>query len=94
LYAFYPPKLSENKYTSDNGGIPYTIANFGNIPYGKTMIGVVKLAEPEDACTTLRPIDLGSGSPFILIKRGGGCSFVTKVKNAEFAGAKLAIIAD
>lgn len=32
-------------------------------------------------------------NPVVLIKRGN-CSFVTKVKQAEFFGAKWAIIAD
>lgn len=30
----------ENKYgDSANGGIPYSIANFGDVPYGRSIIG-------------------------------------------------------
>ena len=44
----------------------------------------------EDAC---EPIASTWGSQFVLIKRGK-CTFVTKVRNAELAGYKLAIIGD
>ena len=35
-----------------------------------------------------------TSATFILVERGGGCSFTTKVRNVEDAGASLAIIID
>lgn len=33
------------------GEIHYTVANFGHIPYGSTLIGKLRLSEPKDLCT-------------------------------------------
>ena len=35
--------------------IPYAIANFGNIPYGKKMTGRLVLADPLTACKPITP---------------------------------------
>ena len=32
--------------------------------------------------------------PIIMVDRGGGCTFVTKVRNVEKAGANVALIGD
>lgn len=41
--------------------IPYSIANFGDIPYGKKMTGRLVLADPITACKPITPIpDLDS----------------------------------
>lgn len=54
------------------------------------------LAEPIDACSTLTN-EAGPGtnysSPFVLIIRGG-CSFEEKVRRAQKAGFKAAIVYD
>jgi len=50
------------------------------------------VAEPLDACTPLRnKIDEGSDSAFALIIRGG-CTFNDKVRSAQKAGFKAAIM--
>lgn len=50
------------------------------------------MAEPLDACTTLKnKVDEGLGSAFALIIRGG-CTFDDKVRNAQEAGFKAAIV--
>lgn len=33
-----------NKYGSNSNGIPYSLANFGDVPYGRTIVG--ELATP------------------------------------------------
>ncbi|KAJ6798327.1 receptor homology region, transmembrane domain- and RING domain-containing protein 1-like isoform X1 [Iris pallida] len=54
--------------------------------------GVLYLAEPLDACTLLQnKVVTGSDSPFVLIVRGG-CSFDEKVRRAQKAGFKAAIV--
>ncbi len=67
-------------------GIVYSISNFGKIPYGTRHISDLLLADPLEACTELKPLPNKDDKPFLLIKRGS-CTFVTKVKNAEAAGA-------
>ncbi|KAG8073610.1 hypothetical protein GUJ93_ZPchr0006g46309 [Zizania palustris] len=61
---------------------------------GSGINGVVYTAEPLNACSPLTSkADKGSPSPFALIIRGG-CSFDEKVKNAQDAGFKAAIVYD
>lgn len=56
--------------------------------------GFLHLAEPIDACARLKTtVANGSASKFVLIIRGG-CSFHDKVKNAQSAGFKAAIVYD
>jgi len=88
----YNPTILANELPS---GIPYSVANFGHIPYGRTIIASLKLAKPYAACSPLDPVnpDQIKEAPFILIKRGD-CTFVTKVKYAQLIGAKMAIIVD
>ncbi|CAK69088.1 unnamed protein product (macronuclear) [Paramecium tetraurelia] len=71
-----------------NEYIDYSIANFGIIPFGHRLMGIVDVAYPQNGCSDLRPT---YGAHFILIERGN-CTFVTKVKNAEKAGYQMAII--
>jgi E3 ubiquitin-protein ligase RNF13 len=63
---------------------------------GSGECGVLSLAEPIDACTDLTnkaEKGLNSSSPFVLIIRGG-CSFEHKVRRAQKAGFKAAIVFD
>lgn len=63
---------------------------------GSGEYGVLYLAEPLDACTELtnkaEQISNAS-SPFVLVVRGG-CSFEEKVRRAQKAGYKAAIVYD
>lgn len=61
---------------------------------GSGFEGVVYTAEPLDACSPLTSkAEKGPPSPFALIIRGG-CTFDEKVKNAQDAGFKAAIVYD
>lgn len=56
--------------------------------------GVLYAAEPLDACSPLTTkVVKGSASPFALVIRGG-CQFDDKVRNAQNAGFKAAIVYD
>lgn len=81
-----------------------TVANFGSVPFGRTVIGDVYLAQgPKgrtDACEPILPIERTNTadgkqheSPILIADRGG-CTFVMKALNAQLAGAKLLIVAD
>ena len=74
-----------------NGTIEYTLANFGHIPYGKSLISTAFVANPITACSVIDP---PANSSRIAIIERGNCSFVTKVKVAQTMGARLAIIVD
>ncbi|KQJ94780.1 receptor homology region, transmembrane domain- and RING domain-containing protein 2 [Brachypodium distachyon] len=69
-------------------------ASFTPAVEGKGVNGVIYTVEPRDACGPLinRP-DEGPVSPFALIIRGG-CQFDDKVRNAQDAGFKAAIVYD
>lgn len=56
--------------------------------------GVLYIAEPVDACSTLtNNVSQALDSPFVLIIRGG-CTFDAKVRSAQNARFKAAIIYD
>lgn len=62
---------------------------------GSGKCGTLYVAEPLDACTTLsnkvEPVKNNTHDLFLLIIRGG-CSFEDKVRQAQAAGFKAAII--
>jgi hypothetical protein len=61
---------------------------------GSGVSGVVYASEPLNACSPLKIKAVnGPPSPFALIIRGG-CAFDEKVKNAQDAGFKAAIVYD
>eukprot|EP01017_Pseudomicrothorax_dubius_P031965 TRINITY_DN4135_c0_g1_i3.p1 TRINITY_DN4135_c0_g1~~TRINITY_DN4135_c0_g1_i3.p1 ORF type:complete len:447 (-),score=95.84 TRINITY_DN4135_c0_g1_i3:63-1403(-) len=81
------------------GEIRYTIANYGKVPYGKSIAGLLHKANPLDGCQPLDPLVApteGSArtlAPFVLVKRGD-CDFVTMTRYSEMVGAKLVIVID
>ena len=73
----------------------YSVMDFGSVPYGHSVYGTVFKSTPYDACTDLTPIswDANYGTLIIMANRGG-CTFATKVINAQKIGAGLVMIAD
>uniref|UniRef100_A0A0V0IKQ8 Putative ovule protein n=1 Tax=Solanum chacoense TaxID=4108 RepID=A0A0V0IKQ8_SOLCH len=71
-------------------------ANFAPSVRGSGKCGTLYVAEPLDACLTLtnkvEPVKNSTHDLFLLIIRGGGCSFEDKVRQAQAAGFKAAII--
>ncbi|MCD7473358.1 Receptor y region, transmembrane domain- and RING domain-containing protein 2 [Datura stramonium] len=72
-------------------------ANFAPSAKSSGKRGTLYVAEPLDACSTLtnkiEPANNFTKDPFVLIIRGG-CSFEDKVRKAQAAGFKAAIIYD
>ncbi|KAI3464390.1 hypothetical protein Pfo_021053 [Paulownia fortunei] len=72
-------------------------ANFAPSVKGSGMCGTLYLADPLDACSPLTnkvvPIMNHTKFPFVMITRGG-CSFDDKVRRAQAAGFKAAIVYD
>ncbi|CAI2370218.1 unnamed protein product [Moneuplotes crassus] len=95
LVIYSPPSL-KSTVLDGSGELTVSLADFGHIPYGHTVVGqVVYLADNSDGCKsfdeTLKAFK--DPNPIVIVKRGG-CSFVQKVRNIEYGGGKLAIIVD
>jgi hypothetical protein len=79
------------------------MGNFGHVLYGSSVLGrVFYPLNNTDACREFVREDFSNDffveeesdlTPLIIAERGG-CSFVTKVRNIERQGVKLAIISD
>ena len=83
-----------------DGEIYSSISNFGITPYGHSIVGNLWLdVDNIDGCKPFSTefngdYDLDEDPTPIVIVRRGECSFVTKARNIEHAGGRLAIIAD
>jgi hypothetical protein len=99
LYVYHPRKL-RNEIDQYNGKIKSSLANFGLVHYGHSIIGRVWYDDENiDGCKDFTFEVDGTGdpdadpSPIVLIQRGG-CPFTQKVRNVEHAGGRLAIVID
>jgi hypothetical protein len=87
-----PPEL---KSLYKNKVFEYSIANFGTVPYGHSIIGTVKKSVPFDGCKKMSSIrNTNDEGALILLIMRGGCHFADKVINAQKIGAKMVIILD
>ena len=92
------PKALKDYWSRENP--KSVIANFGYVPWGRKLAGVVFVAEPFKACESLGRIHIDKDSsenaemyPIILAERGN-CTLTQKAQNAQDAGAKMIIIID
>jgi hypothetical protein len=90
--------LSPLTQNSDLKDIKHSYANFGVIPYGSTIMGKMIYSETNsNACNEFEgEIDRTDDpdpdiSPFVLVNRGS-CSFVTKARNVQKWGGRIAVI--
>lgn len=90
----YSPACSVDKIPNS---IEYTLSNFGEIPYGETIIGQIYLPKNPELCSTNNEPSVISKDPttksILLVKRGT-CKFTQKVINAQNLGADIIIIYD
>lgn len=73
-----------------------SIANFGLIPYGHTILGELRFIEDNaEGCNAFQASlkTEKQQSPIAIVRRGD-CSFIQKVRNVEHGGGKLAIVVD
>lgn len=77
-------------------GLKTSVATFGIVPYGHTILGRVEIADPFDACKDVKFINTKEESeiPFILLAKRGNCTFATKAFNAGQLGASAIIVLD
>jgi hypothetical protein len=106
LTVMNPPSLKNE--IGNNGVVESSLANFGHITYGSTILGKVIRPRPENAhgCKPLVWADFpdyftpellmmhrGPLNTFVLLSRGH-CSNPTKVRNVESFGSTVALIGD
>lgn len=65
-------------------GLKTSVAMFGTVPYGHTILGRLEFADPIDACKDVKVITTKEESeiPFIVLAKRGNCTFATKAFNA------------
>lgn len=89
-----PPALKnifDVKY--NNESIPYSIANFGKIPYGKSITGEMAVPTVLEDCIYEEMADVTSYKKVVLVARSD-CTFTQKAINVQKEGGKMAIIMD
>lgn len=88
--------LSEFIQRYPHGSIKYSIGNFGNPPYGSTIIGplIYPSGDNKDGCSEFTPGHVSNYTNFVMLVDRGACYFASKVRHAQDIGAKLVIIAD
>ena len=69
-----------------------SLSNFGNPPYGSSILGPVLLPKDPFACRT--DLQLPGLEPGIALLLRGECEFAQKVRNAEKAGATAVLVID
>jgi hypothetical protein len=62
--------------------------------YGDTVSGKLIAPNATDGCSPIMPNPSWGGDFILMLPRGGGCTFETKVFNAQQAGASGALIGD
>jgi len=102
LLKVYAPSSLVDLFKETEGEIQNTMANFGHIPYGQSMIGRLYFnASNPDGCQAGSNFtnDFSGDpdevlSPIFLVEASGKCSFVTQTRNIAKAGGALALIID
>jgi len=72
------------------------VGNFGYVPWGRTLVGNLRFADPEDGCDIKwrpRASDEEEDPPILVAERGG-CTFTQKAMKAQILGAKMLIVLD
>lgn len=100
VYVYSPKELITKVEVSngDNNGFEISLANFGIIPYGHSLIGKLYF-DPDNPTGCEKFENFGfteedtkdNQTPIILVHRGN-CTFVKKVRNIEHAGGRLGIV--
>ena len=103
VYVYSPQQLIEEvkKETGGHDGFEMSLANFGIIPYGHSLIGRIYYdTENADGCEPYGEFDFSGDpdddkhpTPIILANRGNW-TFVKKIRNIEHAGGRLGIVID
>ena len=91
-----PSELAQLIEARHPDGIPYSVANYGDIPFGKSLGGTIHLPTSVAENCIYEPLEGAIQRKInkIVMSTRGDCTFTTKSLNSQKEGAKLAIIAD
>ena len=92
----YSPSSLKTSVGVEDGQLIVSLADFGHIPYGQSLVGQVVF--PEDNEYGCDPFEdsltaYNDPNPIVIIRRGE-CTFVQKVRNVQKGGGKFAVIVD
>ena len=91
--TIWSPQYLKEKYQHKN--LHYSIATFGKVPYGHSIMGRLVSAHNDLGCKPIQSLRayLKDG-PVILVTRRGSCNFSLKARNAQAAGASAVLVLD
>ena len=91
-----PPELVEILNQKHPDGIPYSVANYGDVPFGKSIAGNIFLPPSVLENCIYEPLEGASSTKInkVVLSARGDCTFTTKSINSQKQKAKLAIVAD
>lgn len=78
----------------------YSLANYGQIPYGSNISGILEIATPLNACSPLvsqsssHMFEKQRKQPIVLLAIRGNCTFMAKTAVAQSMGASLLLVMD
>lgn len=75
-----------------NSDYSIQIANYGHVPYGKTIYGTFIIPNPKDSCNYIT--NSPENQPAIYIADRTACSFIDKTFYAQMAKGSMLIIVD
>lgn len=90
-----PPELKSQLQSKYPKGIHYSVANYGDVPFGRSISGTIYISTFLENCQ-YQDLDIDAQRSInkIVLSTRGDCSFTKKSLNSQKQGAKLAIIAD
>eukprot|EP01016_Furgasonia_blochmanni_P051056 TRINITY_DN7982_c0_g1_i1.p1 TRINITY_DN7982_c0_g1~~TRINITY_DN7982_c0_g1_i1.p1 ORF type:complete len:560 (+),score=81.01 TRINITY_DN7982_c0_g1_i1:32-1711(+) len=75
--------------------LKFTLANFGEAPFGKSVLGEITLSKPKNSCSLQEEVKDFGESPIglrILMADRGDCQFATKAHFAQMSGYGMLIM--
>ncbi|CAK65401.1 unnamed protein product (macronuclear) [Paramecium tetraurelia] len=95
LVIKYPQDLAQRPELDK---IKFNIANFGFVPYGQRIAGVLEVAQPFNFCqpnfNTTSTYNSDYSNVKVLLVQRGNCTFYTKTINAQSFGYQMLVIVD
>ena len=91
--SIWSPEYLKEKFK--NRTLRYSIATFGKVPHGHSIIGRLVSAHNDLGCKPVQSLrSYLKDGPVILVTKRGQCNFSLKARNAQAAGASALLVLD